>query len=138
MTADPPGSTPANISALASAMAASDALSALMREYPAEADPMAVLEAAVASLAFYDPDAKDPSIEAARRKAVRLTGQITTDGDTMVVSSGLRFLETTEGSGATAQSSRHAFTIAPCVPPQTLVLAHTRNNQTRRTARPHP
>ncbi|MBZ0300760.1 MAG: citrate/2-methylcitrate synthase, partial [Anaerolineae bacterium] len=49
----------------------------LMSQYPTDADPMAVLEAAVASLAFYDPDAKDPSIEAARRKAVRLTGQIT-------------------------------------------------------------
>jgi len=53
-------------------------LLSMMREYPADADPMAVLEAAVASLAFYDEDAKDPSIEAARRKAVRLTGQITT------------------------------------------------------------
>jgi citrate synthase len=53
-------------------------LLSMMREYPADADPMAVLEAAVASLAFYDEDAKDPSIEAARRKAIRLTGQITT------------------------------------------------------------
>ena len=50
----------------------------MMRDYPVDADPMAALEAAVASLAFYDADAKDPSIEAARRKAVRLTGQITT------------------------------------------------------------
>ena len=50
----------------------------LMRNYPAEANPMAVLESAVAALAFYDPDAEDNSIEAARRKAVRLTGQITT------------------------------------------------------------
>jgi citrate synthase len=39
---------------------------------------MAVLEAAVASLAFYDPEAEDLSIEAARRKSVRLTGQVTT------------------------------------------------------------
>lgn len=53
-------------------------LLSMMRAYPTDADPMAVLEAAVASLAFYDVDAKDPSIEAARRKAVRLTGQITT------------------------------------------------------------
>jgi citrate synthase len=50
----------------------------MMRDYPKDADPMAVLEAAVASLAFYDADAKDLSVEAARRKAVRLTGQITT------------------------------------------------------------
>ena len=50
----------------------------LMRNYPAEANPMAVLESAVAALAVYDPDAEDNSIEAARRKAVRLTGQITT------------------------------------------------------------
>ncbi len=55
-----------------------EGLLTLMRHYPAEADPMFVLESAVAALAFYDPDADDPSIEAARRKAVRLTGQITT------------------------------------------------------------
>lgn len=55
-----------------------DGLLNLMRNYPAEANPMAVLESAVAALAFYDPDAEDNSIEAARRKAVRLTGQITT------------------------------------------------------------
>ena len=53
-------------------------LLAMLRMYPTEAHPMAVLEAAVASLAFYDLDASDASIEAARRKAVRLTGQITT------------------------------------------------------------
>lgn len=33
-----------------------------------------------------------------------LTGEITADGDTMVVSSGLRFLETAEGTGAAAES----------------------------------
>ena len=55
-----------------------DGLLAMLKLYPVDAHPMAVLEAAVASLAFYDPDARDSSVEAARRKAVRLTGQITT------------------------------------------------------------
>jgi citrate synthase len=49
-----------------------------LRLYPKNAHPMAVLEAAVASLAFYDSESEDLSIDAARRKAVRLTGQITT------------------------------------------------------------
>lgn len=64
--------------AIAESAVLPEGLLKMMGQYPADADPMAVLEAAVASLAFYDPDAKDPSIEAARRKAVRLTGQITT------------------------------------------------------------
>ena len=46
--------------------------------YPPDADPMAVLESAVAALAFHDVDAADNSLEASRLKAVRLTGQITT------------------------------------------------------------
>ena len=50
----------------------------MLKAYPKDADPMAVLEAAVAALAFYDPDGKDNTLDAARRKAVRLTGQITT------------------------------------------------------------
>jgi citrate synthase len=64
--------------AIAESAVLPEGLLTMMRHCPADADPMAVLEAAVASLAFYDPDAKDPSIEAAQRKAVRLTGQITT------------------------------------------------------------
>jgi citrate synthase len=64
--------------AIAESAVLPEGLLKMMGQYPADADPMAVLEAAVASLAFYDPDARDSSIEAARRKAVRLTGQITT------------------------------------------------------------
>jgi citrate synthase len=65
-------------SAIAQSAALPDGLLALMKSYPTDAHPMAVLEAAVASLAFYDEDARDLSLEAAQRKAVRLTGQITT------------------------------------------------------------
>lgn len=65
-------------STLAGSAKLPDGLLAMMKMYPKDADPMAVLEAAVASLAFYDPEANDLSIEAARRKAVRLTGQIAT------------------------------------------------------------
>lgn len=50
----------------------------MLKSFPKDADPMAVLEAAVAALGFYDPEGNDNSIEATRRKAVRLTGQITT------------------------------------------------------------
>ncbi len=51
---------------------------ALLRAFPPDADPMAVLEASVAALAFHDEDAADNSLEAAQRKALRLTSQITT------------------------------------------------------------
>ncbi len=47
-------------------------------EYPKDANPMAVLRTAVSELAFYDPDSEDYSPEALRRKATRLTGQVTT------------------------------------------------------------
>jgi citrate synthase len=50
----------------------------LMKMYPKDANPMAMLESTVAALAFYDPDSEDQSLEAVRRKAIRLTGQITT------------------------------------------------------------
>jgi citrate synthase len=49
-----------------------------MKAYPKEANPMAVLRTVVSALAFYDPDSEDNSVEANRRKAIRLTGQITT------------------------------------------------------------
>ncbi len=55
-----------------------DDLLTQVRSYPADAEPMAVLESAVAALSFHDADAADNSLEASRRKAVRLTGQITT------------------------------------------------------------
>ena len=49
-----------------------------LKSYPKDANPMAVLRTAVSELAFYDPESEDLSKEAARRKAVRVTGQITT------------------------------------------------------------
>ena len=49
-----------------------------LRQYPKDANPMAVLRTAVSALALYDPDSEDNSMEANRRKAVRLTGQMTT------------------------------------------------------------
>lgn len=49
-----------------------------MRQYPKDADPMALLRTAVSALAMWDKDSEDNSIEANRRKAIRLTGQITT------------------------------------------------------------
>lgn len=51
---------------------------ARLKGYPLKADPMAVLRTAVSMLGLYDADGEDRSAEAVRRKAVRLTGQITT------------------------------------------------------------
>jgi len=50
----------------------------LLRAVPKEAVPMAVLRTAVSALAFSDPEVEDISIEATRRKGVRLTAQIPT------------------------------------------------------------
>ncbi|MCS7070666.1 MAG: citrate synthase [Anaerolinea sp.] len=49
-----------------------------LQEYPKDAEPMAVLRTAVSLLGLYDPDSEDSSPEANRRKAARLTGQVTT------------------------------------------------------------
>lgn len=49
-----------------------------LKAYPKDADPMALLRTAVSALAMYDADSEDNSVEANRRKAIRLTGQITT------------------------------------------------------------
>ncbi|MEO8607507.1 MAG: citrate/2-methylcitrate synthase [Chloroflexota bacterium] len=51
---------------------------AQLKAYPKDADPMAVLRTAVSALALYDKDSEDNSPEANSRKAIRLTGQITT------------------------------------------------------------
>lgn len=51
---------------------------AQLKSYPLKADPMAMLRTAVSALAMYDKDSEDQSLEANRRKAIRLTGQITT------------------------------------------------------------
>ena len=49
-----------------------------LAEYPETADAMAVLRTAVSELAFYDPDSEKYDQDALRRKAIRLTGQVTT------------------------------------------------------------
>jgi len=50
----------------------------LVRRFPADADPMAVLRTVVSAMAFYDAESEDMSPEANRRKAIRLTAQIPT------------------------------------------------------------
>jgi citrate synthase len=49
-----------------------------MKSYPRDVDPMAMLRTVVSALGMVDPDSADNSLEANRRKAVRLTGQLTT------------------------------------------------------------
>lgn len=49
-----------------------------MKQYPKDAPGMSVLRTVVSLVALYDPEAEDMSLEAVRRKSVRLTGQITT------------------------------------------------------------
>src|ERR1051326_3736654 len=53
-------------------------LIALMKMFPRSAVPMDALRTAVSALAFYDPDQGNNSLEANRRKAVRVTAQIAT------------------------------------------------------------
>jgi citrate synthase len=50
----------------------------LIRRFPADVDPMAMLRTAVSAMAFYDAEAEDMSDEANRRKALRMTAQIPT------------------------------------------------------------
>jgi citrate synthase len=50
----------------------------LLRSVPKDANPMDVLRTAVSLLGVHDPDKRDNSIEATRRKAMRLTAQIPT------------------------------------------------------------
>jgi citrate synthase len=50
----------------------------LLRSFPHDADPMAVLRTAVSAMAFYDAEAEDMSDEANRRKAIRMTAQMPT------------------------------------------------------------
>ncbi|NWF70387.1 MAG: citrate synthase [Chloroflexi bacterium] len=64
--------------AIAEAAALPQAVVDQLKIYPTNANPMAVLRTAVSLLALYDPEAEDMSMDAVRRKAVRLTGQITT------------------------------------------------------------
>ncbi|HEV2130967.1 MAG TPA: citrate/2-methylcitrate synthase, partial [Longimicrobiaceae bacterium] len=52
------------------------ALLDLIRAFPQDADPMAVLRTAVSAMALYDSEADDNSDEANRRKAIRMTAQM--------------------------------------------------------------
>jgi citrate synthase len=49
-----------------------------LKQYPKDADPMAVLRTAVSMLALYDPDSEKYTPDANRRKATRLNGQAVT------------------------------------------------------------
>jgi citrate synthase len=50
-------------------------LIALIKSFPRDVVPMDALRTAISALAFYDPDRNDNSLEANRRKAIRLTAQ---------------------------------------------------------------
>lgn len=50
----------------------------LLRAFPKDADPMAVLRTAVSALALYDAESEDMSAEANRRKALRMTAKMPT------------------------------------------------------------
>jgi citrate synthase len=50
----------------------------IMRKFPADAKPMDALRTAVSALGLWDPDRNDNSLEANRRKAIRLTAQLPT------------------------------------------------------------
>jgi citrate synthase len=67
-----------HISKLRANYAVSDAVISLMKQFPADADPMDVLRTAVSTLDFYDKDGHKTDRESAMRVAVRLTGQIGT------------------------------------------------------------
>ena len=50
----------------------------VLRHTPTDADPTDVLRTAVSTLEFYDPKARDISLEASRRTAIKLTAQFPT------------------------------------------------------------
>ncbi len=64
--------------AIAAEAALPDSIVDQMKRYPKDADPMAMLRTVVSALGMVDPDGEDNSREANRRKAIRLTGQMTT------------------------------------------------------------
>ncbi|MBI2867881.1 MAG: citrate synthase [Chloroflexi bacterium] len=63
---------------LAANRAVPEAVVDLLRKAPPTAMPMDVLRTAVSAAAFFDPDVGDNSPEATRRKATRLTAQMST------------------------------------------------------------
>jgi citrate synthase len=50
----------------------------LLRRFPSNADPMAVLRTAASAMAFYDAESEDNSEAANRRKSIRMTAQFPT------------------------------------------------------------
>ena len=50
----------------------------LIKAMPRGASPMDMLRTVVSALALYDPDGEDTSLEASRRKAIRLTARFPT------------------------------------------------------------
>src|SRR5712691_4416226 len=50
----------------------------LMKRFPREADPIDVLRTTVSALEFYDPNARDISLDASVRTAIKLTAQFPT------------------------------------------------------------
>lgn len=59
-------------------MAVPDSLIDAMKDFPKDAHPMGALRTAVSLLGLYDAEAEDPSVEANKRKALRLTAKIPT------------------------------------------------------------
>lgn len=63
---------------IASAYTLPQPVIALIRQFPAQAEPMDTLRTAISALAFFDEEARDLSREAALRTATRLTGRFPT------------------------------------------------------------
>jgi citrate synthase len=63
---------------MADSRAVADDFLALLRHFSNTTTPMAALRTAVSALSMFDPEAEDPSPEANRRKAIRLTAQTAT------------------------------------------------------------
>jgi citrate synthase len=73
--------TAAELEALRQAIAGETSIPApvlaQIRQYPKDANPMAVLRTAVSTLGLFDPEGDSNTPEVNRRKAIRLTGQMT-------------------------------------------------------------
>jgi citrate synthase len=65
-------------SAIAKGAGVDSEILALMKTLPKDANAMAVLRTTVSMLAHFDEDSEKMDVEAVRRKAVRLVGQVTT------------------------------------------------------------
>lgn len=64
--------------AMAANRPVSDDVIAVLRDFSKTAQPMAALRTGISALSMFDPESEDPSPEANRRKAVRLTSQTPT------------------------------------------------------------